>query len=554
MGIDKDAMVISNEGRVGKKEKRGKKKHKEEENKDAVLLDIDSSHMENEKKRKREKEKRDGRELEMRNKKKKQNQEEEQNDVVDGNDEIEGDEKEKKKEKKKKRKENKTKDDMIAVDEKQKKMAKEKKKNVKKMLQDAVCDKTTTANHSGNGRESLGSNHFGTDGKDGKADCKGQTEKGKKKRKDHVIISHEEKNAVLAGNGEMNAMEADNQKEKKKKKNRKEKKANDDIGIDSSNPVKQKSKKVTFSDELNVFPPTDVSTDSIEQGDGYVRGKRFSKEEDEIIKKAVFDYIEANDLGEEGLDMVLHCSKHPKIRHCWHEISTALPHRPFLSFYLRAHTIFERGSRKWTPEDMELVRSSHEKYGSNWSLVAKDLGKFRQHIKDAWRRIKLANMKRGPWSQEEYQTLFELVNKDLQMKVLEEKSKKKDYRNLRDNISWEAISSKLGTRNSSLCTLKWYNQLSSPMVAEGLWADADDYRLLCMLVELDASCEDEVDWENLLEHRSGDVSLARWKQMYNHLGEYGNKSFSEQVEVLSKRYCPDLLEVREEVDNRRTIN
>ncbi|PRQ19941.1 putative transcription factor MYB-HB-like family [Rosa chinensis] len=116
---------------------------------------------------------------------------------------------------------------------------------------------------------------------------------------------------------------------------------------------------------------------------------------------------------------------------------------------------------------------------------------------------------------------------------------------LRDNICWEAISETLGTRTNAVCSMKWYNQLTSPLVSQKLWADIDDYRLLDALNSLDACCIEDVDWDDLLEHRPGDVCQKRWHQMVKHIGHHGLKSFPEQVEVLSKRYLADLIEARE---------
>ncbi|KAG4934232.1 hypothetical protein JHK87_048234 [Glycine soja] len=59
---------------------------------------------------------------------------------------------------------------------------------------------------------------------------------------------------------------------------------------------------------------------------------------------------------------------------------------------------------------------------------------------------------------------------------------------------------------------------------------------------------EEVDWDNLLEHRPGNVCRKWWNQMVQYIGEHGGKSFAEQVEILAKRFCPDLLEVREAFD------
>ncbi|RWR74380.1 RNA polymerase I termination factor [Cinnamomum micranthum f. kanehirae] len=328
---------------------------------------------------------------------------------------------------------------------------------------------------------------------------------------------------------------------------------------------KKKSKSVSFSERVEVFPlsndkeheeddplpddieheeddPLSYDTENEEQDfkDNLVQGKRFSIKEDALVKESVENYIRAHDLGERGLDMILHCSSHPEVRGCWPEIGSALPWRPYTAVYSRAHVLYERSEeRKWEPDEYDALRRHHEKHGANWKALAEVMGKHRFHIKDAWRRSKLPNLKRGLWSQDEYQTLFDLVNMDLRMKAFEEKKTKHGM--LRDNIAWEAISEKMSTRTNPNCCVKWYSQLASPMVAEGKWDNADDYRL----IKVDASCVDDVDWDNLLNHRSGEVCLKRWKQMTKYIGEYRDKTFPEQVELLATRFVPNLLEVLE---------
>ncbi|CAH9096373.1 unnamed protein product [Cuscuta europaea] len=313
----------------------------------------------------------------------------------------------------------------------------------------------------------------------------------------------------------------------------------------------QKNKTVQFADDLQVVHVFDVP----EEGGAaknkdvkLVQGKRFSKEEDEIIMKAVSKFIEKYDLGDEGLEMVLNCQAYPNLRHCWYEIATAIPYRPYKSIYYRARNILWKNDSPWTKEDYEFIRAYHEKHGNKWTAMAKELGKYSCHVFNAWMRTKLPNMKKGGWSQEEYKTLFDLVNMNLQLKVSEEKKSKHGM--LRDNISWIAISEKLATRNNASCCSKWYRQLTSPLVAEGKWSDSDDYRMIGALYELDVSCIENVDWDNLLEHRPGEVCLQRWKQMVRYIGNYGTKPFSEQVELLAQRYCPYLLEAREAWDNK----
>ncbi|KAG2680410.1 hypothetical protein I3760_11G097900 [Carya illinoinensis] len=392
----------------------------------------------------------------------------------------------------------------------------------------------------------------------------------KKKEKKKKMVKPDKHHEIGERNVHVLSTKDDNKDAEHKKKKKKKKKAESgkhvsegncgkdaaitkkDFGITCENSTPGgTSKRVSFSDRVEVFTSSDGPIDS-DRDDNLIRGKRFSREEDEMIKKAVLNYIEAKGLGDEGLNMVLHCKSHAEHKNCWKDIGAALPWRPYKSVYYRAHILFERSEeRKWTNEEYELIRSFHEKHGSDWRQLADFLGKHRVHVKDAWRRIKLPNMKKGRWSQEEYQKLFDLVNMDLRMKIFEEKKSKHGM--LRDNIAWEAISNSLSTRSNVLCCQKWYTQLTSPMVTEGIWADADDYRLVDVLYALDACCIEDVDWDNLLEHRSGDVCRRRWDQMLKHIGEHASKSFTEQVEVLSKRYCTDVLEAREIYDSKPAV-
>ncbi|KAH7566396.1 hypothetical protein JRO89_XS08G0152600 [Xanthoceras sorbifolium] len=85
-------------------------------------------------------------------------------------------------------------------------------------------------------------------------------------------------------------------------------------------------------------------------------------------------------------------------------------------------------------------------------------------------------------------------------------------------------------------------------------ADTDDYYLVSALFVLDTCCTEDVDWDNLLEHRSGSICRKKWNQMVKHLGPPGSKSFAERVEVLSQRYCTDVLEARETYNSRPAVD
>lgn len=372
--------------------------------------------------------------------------------------------------------------------------------------------------------------------------------KKKKKKKTDVQNSNAETNGIMTEGSNMeDSQDGKGKKVEVKVKGSKVKKKTTESESLENNTEKPKakktSKKVSFSGHVEVFPTSDTDPEKQKtKTDGLIRGKRFTPEEDAIVKQAVLNYITAHDLGDEGLNMVLNCKSYPGMKKCWQEIGTCIPYRPYGAVYHRGHALFEKGE-KWTPEEIESLKELHDKYGNNWKEMGAELGKHRFRVKDMWRRIKFVNIKKGKWSQDEYQNLYDLVNLDLQMKLNSEKKSKHGM--LRDNIPWTAISDKLTTRNDATCCMKWYRQLTSSLVVENKWSDADDYRMIGVLYELDATCAEDVDWDNVLEHRPGDICRKRWDQMVKHIGHQGSKPFVEQVDILATRYCPDLAETRE---------
>ncbi|KAL7153481.1 hypothetical protein ABFS83_04G171700 [Erythranthe nasuta] len=353
-------------------------------------------------------------------------------------------------------------------------------------------------------------------------------------------------NLVHDDDTQIDGVEYANKKKKKKKKNKL---------VENSSDDKQDTHVETKTVENDLDDPifnTNAENRNVKQ-DNLVRGKRFTLDEDNIVKESVYKYIHERQLGDEGLNMVLNCKKHPEIKGCWREIASAIPYRPYLSIYFRAQVLLRRSVfRKWTPEEYEKILNYHESHDNEWKALADELGEHQKHVRNTWCRIKMRDMNRGRWSQEEYQKLFDLVNVDLRSKVSQ--VKRSQHGMFRDNISWTMISEQLSTRPQARCCSKWYSQLTSRMVAEGVWADSDDYRLIDALYSLDATCVEDVDWDCLVEERSGIFCRKRWSQMVLHIGQNTRKSFSEQVEILARRYCPSLLEAREAWDSKPYVD
>lgn len=392
-----------------------------------------------------------------------------------------------------------------------------------------------------------------------------EKEKRKKKTKksnkweshDNVEVKEKRKKGKKSREGEV--YDNGEEKEKRTKKRKRGELVSDDANRGKSSPAERstpskKQKKVSFSDQVEVFVVRDTKNE--EKGKDFensaaasgedselVWGKRFSKAEDNAIRNAVSAYIKERGYDEEkGLEMILNCMKNSEVRNCWKQIAASLPSRPLMSVYFRAHVLYERSEeRGWTEDEINALKSLHAEHGNNWKKISAFLGKSRYHVKDKWRGIKRTGLNSGHWSREEYQKLFDLVNQNLQLKSFE-KEEKHTRNVLRDNINWEAIADRMETRNHVYCCKKWYYSLASSMVQTGEWENADDITLLRSLLETEASDEEAVDWNALVEGRSDVTCLKRWRQMVKHLGECHSKPFLEKLEILVKRYIPGLIE------------
>jgi hypothetical protein len=49
--------------------------------------------------------------------------------------------------------------------------------------------------------------------------------------------------------------------------------------------------------------------------------------------------------------------------------------------------------------------------------------------------------------------------------------------------------------------------------------------------------------------RDGEICLKRWLQMVRYIGEHKERPFIQKVEILAKRYCPEMLEYRAKDDD-----
>lgn len=110
-----------------------------------------------------------------------------------------------------------------------------------------------------------------------------------------------------------------------------------------------------------------------------MRGKRLTKEEDTILKEAVYSYITDHNLGEDGLERVLQTRKYSQLRGCWGDIGAAISYRPYVAVYSRAQVLFRRSDKsKRVKEEIVMIREHQAEQGNRLKNCRKSLG----HIPD----------------------------------------------------------------------------------------------------------------------------------------------------------------------------
>lgn len=301
--------------------------------------------------------------------------------------------------------------------------------------------------------------------------------------------------------------------------------------------------------ELTDLESPNWTTDMLRPGLVY---GMYTAEEDGLLKQAVFDYIQEKGWDrEEGLEKILN-SRSSEARGCWHVIRKCLPRRELKRIYGRAHRILGPGTflGKWSDEEMQSLIEQHSVHGNDWKRIGSIIGRDPEACYHKWRYLKWStskDYKSGPWSEEEQQKLCELVLKCLHVKA--QMAKKglttKDHRIIRDDISWEFIAEQMGGRGRLDCLTHWYRRMASPMVTTGEWSNGDDQRLLGRLMEEFPLSEELVEWDSLLDNRSGETCNKRWEQMQRTLGrgpDVRHQHFLEKLESVMKRFAPYLLD------------
>ncbi|KAG6541022.1 hypothetical protein Mapa_017595 [Marchantia paleacea] len=246
-------------------------------------------------------------------------------------------------------------------------------------------------------------------------------------------------------------------------------------------------------------------------------------------------------------------SPHAEARGAWKEIAKFLPSSSIVRVNMKVRELLFKGKTgRWDAEETELLKRLVQKHGNNWITISRHLGRSNGACARKWRSMRTDEYtirKRGRWTQEEYDELCRHVREAKATKIFKS-SKRIGNRKVRDDLCWEPIAIRM-CRPANQCSAVWYERLAPSMHKEiclderdRQWSDEDDRRLLRRMLRL-MSLHGNICWRKVyLRNRKTAICKARFNQMTHPkcLGEKHEAALQEQLEILVRRYAPDLID------------
>jgi hypothetical protein len=183
-------------------------------------------------------------------------------------------------------------------------------------------------------------------------------------------------------------------------------------------PVVKRKRKIKKEDESwDDSPNDDATLDEPPKQLG-----KFTKEETDTICEAVKSFCNSKNISVESFCSL--GSKKCKVSGAWQIIAKCLPHRSPQSIYrhgVRQLHAFNRGP--WTEEECQTLVHYVKIKGSSWAAIQEKLNRTSQSCRDKYREL-CNNTNTGPWSHEEVRKFIFLI---------------RDYAKVDANVSMEEL-------------------------------------------------------------------------------------------------------------------
>ncbi|XP_041833098.1 cyclin-D-binding Myb-like transcription factor 1 [Melanotaenia boesemani] len=239
----------------------------------------------------------------------------------------------------------------------------------------------------------------------------------------------------------------------------------------------------------------------------------WSKEEIDILMSNIDQYVKGRGI-QDPAEVIFEMSKEER-KDFYRSVALGL-NRPLFAVYRRVLRMYDNRNHigKYTPEEIEKLKTLREKHGNDWATIGAALGRSASSVKDRCRLMK-DTCNTGKWTEEEERRLAEVVY---------EMAGATPGSAVTGGVSWATVADRVHTRSEKQCRSKWLNYLNWKHSGGAEWTKEDDLNLLRRISVLKVEDENEINWEDLAwgwsSVRSPQWLRSKWwsikRQVANH--------------------------------------
>jgi hypothetical protein len=164
------------------------------------------------------------------------------------------------------------------------------------------------------------------------------------------------------------------------------------------------------------------------------------------------------------------CDHKAELKGAWMEIAKRLPHRSVQSVYrhgIRQLHPFKRGA--WSDQECQTLQELVQRMGKKWAAIQAKLNRSADSCRDKYREMSDEFIK-GRWKEQETESLKRAIREQLNVGPetdMKELGRMVEERGIQ--IPWSTISKRMGKRSRLSCFKKWQKM-------SGLFSPSDDVK------------------------------------------------------------------------------
>ncbi|RVE56512.1 hypothetical protein OJAV_G00221770 [Oryzias javanicus] len=239
----------------------------------------------------------------------------------------------------------------------------------------------------------------------------------------------------------------------------------------------------------------------------------WSKEEIDLLMSNIDRYVKGRGI-QDPSEIIFEMSKEER-KDFYRSVALGL-NRPLFAVYRRVLRMYDNRNHvgKYTPEEIERLKTLREKHGNDWATIGASLGRSASSVKDRCRLMK-DTCNTGKWSEDEERRLAEVVY---------EMAGASPGSAVTGGVSWATVADRVRTRSEKQCRSKWLNYLNWKHSGGAEWTKEDDLNLIRRISALRVQDENDIKWDDLAwgwsSVRSPQWLRSKWwsikRQVANH--------------------------------------